>query len=108
MAACDIAPAALAATTANAARNGVADRITLVDSELATCTGPFDVIVANIQASVLIDLAPDLTRLVGPEGRLALSGLSTAQVSRVTAALHPLVLTDRLVDEEWVAVVYSR
>ncbi|MEZ5408545.1 MAG: 50S ribosomal protein L11 methyltransferase [Acidimicrobiales bacterium] len=60
----DIAPAALAATRANAVRNGVADRVELVDADLARCPGPYDVVVANIHAEVLAALAPELRRLV--------------------------------------------
>lgn len=63
----DIAPAALDATGANAARNRVADRVQLVDADLARCPGPYDLVLANIHADVLIALAPDLRRLVaGP------------------------------------------
>ncbi len=60
----DIAPAALAATRANAARNGVADRVRLVDADLARCTGPYHLVLANIHADVLTAMAADLRRLV--------------------------------------------
>lgn len=64
----DIAPAALAATRANAARNGVADRVRLVDADLVRCPGPYDLVLANIHAEVLTALAPDLRRLVARPG----------------------------------------
>ncbi len=64
----DIAPAALAATRANAARNRVADRVRLVDADLARCPGPYDLVLANIHADVLTAMAADLRRLVARPG----------------------------------------
>lgn len=64
----DIAPAALAATRANAVRNRVTDRVRLVDADLARCPGPYDLVLANIHADVLTALAADLRRLVARPG----------------------------------------
>ncbi len=64
----DIAPAALAATRANAARNRVVDRVHLVDADLARCPGPYDLVLANIHADVLTAMAADLRRLVARPG----------------------------------------
>ena len=99
----DIAPAALAATTANAARNDVGHRVEIAGRLIAAASG-YDVIVANILAPVLVELAPQLSAALAPGGRLLLSGLSPAQVSKVSAAYHPLQITwtDRL--EDWQAL----
>lgn len=70
----DIAPAALAATRANAGRNGVADRVHLVDADLARCPGPYDLVLANIHADVLTAMAADLHRLVARPGARPGSG----------------------------------
>ena len=51
------------ATQANAALNGVAGQIDVDMAMLDSIEGPFDVVVANILAPVLVALAPDLRRL---------------------------------------------
>jgi ribosomal protein L11 methyltransferase len=84
----DIDPQALIATRENAARNGVADRLRATDDP--DCGGvPADVLVANILAGPLVELAPRLSALVRPGGRIALSGLLLEQVSAVTEAYRP-------------------
>ena len=84
----DIDPQALTATRDNAGRNGVDRRLTVTgDPELAT--GGTDVLVANILAGPLVELAPRFAAAVRPGGRLALSGLLVEQAATVTAAYRP-------------------
>ena len=74
----DIDEQALIATQANAAANAVSDRI---------ATGkPADILIANILAGPLIELAPRLAGLVRGGGNLVLSGLMTAEADAVTVA----------------------
>ncbi|MFM7245835.1 MAG: 50S ribosomal protein L11 methyltransferase, partial [Planctomycetaceae bacterium] len=76
---------------ANAARNGVADRVT-VSADLPPAAEPCDLVLANITADVLLRHADDLCRRVrrdaatGPAGRLVLSGLLAADVTGVADA----------------------
>jgi ribosomal protein L11 methylase PrmA len=63
------------------------------------------VIVANIGAATLIELAPALQPRLTPEGWLALSGLSPAQVSKVAAAYGQMRVLATPVDDDWAAVV---
>ena len=84
----DIDPQALLASRQNAARNAVDQRLTVTADP--ACNGArADVLVANILAGPLVDLAPSLTDRVRPDGRLALSGLLREQVGQVTAAYRP-------------------
>ena len=78
-------PQALLATRENAARNGVAARLMVLDTTAAP-PAPADVVLANILAGTLIELAPGITALVAPGGRLALSGILADQVDGVLAA----------------------
>jgi ribosomal protein L11 methyltransferase len=78
-------PQALDATRDNAQRNGVADRIEAVLPE-AGVEQAADVVVANILASPLIELAPMLAAFLRPGGRLVLSGILTEQAEVVEAA----------------------
>lgn len=80
-----------AAIAANAARNGVADRVA-VAAELPPAAEPCDLVLANITADVLLRHADDLCRRVrrdaatGPAGWLVLSGLLAADVAGVADA----------------------
>lgn len=100
----DVAEAAELATKANAVRNGVADRVSVVAADLASLDDGFEVVLANIHAPILIELAPQLRRLVRPGGSLLLSGLSPAQPSTVMAAMRPLRLVAESELDEWVAL----
>jgi len=84
----DIDPQALIATVENAARNGVADAIEATSDPTLAPAGA-DVLVANILAGPLVELAPRFAAAVVPGGRIALSGLLSEQADAVTAAYRP-------------------
>lgn len=83
----DIDSQALTASRENARNNNVADRLT-VTSTSATAQGPFDVLVANILAGPLIELAPSMLAKLRPGGTFALSGILAHQVDAVSDAFH--------------------
>jgi ribosomal protein L11 methyltransferase len=84
----DIDPQALLATRQNAERNGVLAKVQVTAAQ--DCGGvSADVLLANILAGPLVELAPVLADLVRPGGRLALSGLLLEQADAVTAAYRP-------------------
>jgi ribosomal protein L11 methyltransferase len=85
----DIDPQALIATRDNATRNGVLERLHVGTIESLVEGDPVDVLVANILAGPLVELAPRLAQLTRGGGRLALSGLLLAQANAVTAAYLP-------------------
>jgi ribosomal protein L11 methyltransferase len=84
----DIDPQALLATGQNAARNGAAGRIQVTDDPQAGGRTA-DILLANILARPLIELAPSLAGLVRPGGLLALSGLLLEQAGPVAEAYQP-------------------
>jgi len=84
----DTDPQALEATTENAARNGVADRVSCQLPAAADCNG-VDIVMANILAAPLIDLAPLFTGFLKPGGQLALSGILAEQAEDVRSAYWP-------------------
>ncbi len=79
----DIDDQAIEAARANAAANDVDARFTSSRSFEAT---PADIVVANILSNPLKVLAPLLTSLVAPGGRLVLSGVLERQADEVAAA----------------------
>jgi ribosomal protein L11 methyltransferase len=87
-------PQAIEATRANAAANGVAERLSPCRQEDLTTLAdrlPADLVIANILAGPLVKLAPTLLRNLRPGGALVLSGLLADQVPAVSAAYTPAV-----------------
>ncbi|GBL56970.1 MULTISPECIES: 50S ribosomal protein L11 methyltransferase [Pseudomonas] len=82
----DIDPQALEASRDNATRNGIDPALFPVYLPADLPAGQADVVVANILAGPLVSLAGQLTSLVKPGGRLALSGILAEQAEEVRAA----------------------
>ncbi|MCP1607095.1 50S ribosomal protein L11 methyltransferase [Pseudomonas citronellolis] len=82
----DIDPQALEASRDNATRNGIDPALFPVYLPADLPVDQADVVVANILAGPLVSLAGQLTSLVKPGGRLALSGILAEQAEEVRAA----------------------
>jgi ribosomal protein L11 methyltransferase len=78
-------PQALLASRENARRNAVAERLEVVHSDVFD-GAPADIVIANILANVLVDLAPTISALVMPGGRLVMSGILEDQADAVIEA----------------------
>lgn len=97
----DIDPQALTATAANAQNNGVADRISCRPAEQAI-TELADVVIANILAKPLEDLAQVLLGCLRTHGKLVLSGLLIEQATGVAGAYEPRVrFASATIRENW-------
>ena len=103
----DIAPASVPITKANAASNGVADLIDVSTTSLAEVDGQFDIVVANILAPTLIELADDLVRVVAPAGVLIVSGVLANRHEHVEAALLPLRRIHRETLDGWAVITLA-
>jgi ribosomal protein L11 methyltransferase len=105
----DIDGGAVRIARANAGKNGVAALIAAAQgSGIRGRRRPFDLIFANILLEPLQRLAPALTRLVAPGGRIVLSGLLTSQANAARAAYHALALERRIDLEGWTTLVLTR
>jgi len=98
----DIDPQALWSSRENAVRNGL-------DARLRTCLPEqlpdreFDLVLANILANPLIELAPQLAARVAPGGELVLSGILSEQASAVSDAYRPwLAMREPVERDGWV------
>lgn len=97
----------------NLDRNGVADRIQIVeafaDAELLADHGPFDLIIANILSSVIRPLLPAFHASLAPAGRLIVSGILQSESEEMVAAAEragfSLGREDR--EEEWWSAEFS-
>jgi ribosomal protein L11 methyltransferase len=96
----DIDPQAVTATLDNAQRNGVAQRLTVSTVEQMRAQ-PADLVLANILAEPLEQLAPELSRLVVPGGYIALSGLLRAQAQHIADRYAPWFALRPAFKEEW-------
>lgn len=97
----DIDPQAVLATNQNAERNHVQDRLKafLPHEFNEFCANnevlPVEMIVANILAKPLMELAPYFATLVKPEAQIVLAGLIDTQIEDVTAAYQPYFNLDQ-------------
>ncbi|MFO1371872.1 MAG: 50S ribosomal protein L11 methyltransferase [Candidatus Competibacteraceae bacterium] len=99
----DIDPQALLASDDNADQNGVEDRIELARPTNLPAALAVDILLANILAGVLVQLAPELSRRVKPGGRLVLSGILEQHAELVQAAfLHKFTFGSLRQREDWV------
>ena len=89
----DIDVQAVTATVENAAQNNVGEKLTVSTSD-ADIEGHFDVVVANILAGPLVELAGSISERVRAGGRLALSGILSEQAAEVIDAYAPWVDLD--------------
>ncbi|MBX3284449.1 MAG: 50S ribosomal protein L11 methyltransferase [Actinobacteria bacterium] len=116
----DVDPGSPATTAANARANGVADRVTASAAPLADVAarpgdeGRYDLVLANLLAPVVMDLSADLAAVVGPAGRLVVSGLLADRWEPAVRAVRdaadpPTRLAVESVDEDdgWVAVTLA-
>ncbi len=99
----DIDPQALLATRDNAERNQIdIDKIPVFLPNAAPKT-PADMVVANILAGPLAELAPTLSALVIPGGQLCLSGILASQADAVMQAYREEFDFDPIVEKDnWV------
>lgn len=89
--AADNDPVAVRVAGENLALNGVASRVEAVVSEGFAASavrrgGPYDLVLANILADPLVELAPAVARHLAPGGAVVLSGLLDRQAAGVTRA----------------------
>jgi ribosomal protein L11 methyltransferase len=102
----DTDPIAVEATLANAATNALADRIDARNGSLPSGEAGFDVVLANLIASLLVSLAPLLRDELRTGGTLLASGIFIDREAEVRAAFEAagLTATARTAEGEWVAL----
>jgi ribosomal protein L11 methyltransferase len=101
-------PLAVTATRENAAANGVSDRIAASVDPLESLRSVYPLVLANIEARVLVPLAPVLSARVAPGGQLLMSGLLHADADRVRAEYPVFRECARPKLGDWCALVLQR
>lgn len=84
----DLDPEAVRVSRENAELNGLEGRVRFFEADLAAGLrdGPADLVLANIQADILIRNADALAATVAPGGSLVLSGILASEIGSVRAA----------------------
>jgi len=106
----DIDPQALQASRDNAERNQIDETCLILDYPEKIGQGQFEVVVANILAGPLIDMASAIAARVRPSGQLALSGILSAQADSVLDAyrIQGIIMYEPQEKEGWVLLTGHR
>ncbi len=104
----DVDPDAIRVTDENAELNEVT--LSASTTDVGDMTSEHDLVLANIQANVLIPMAPDLSARVAAGGTLVLSGILVGQEDEIAAAYRACGLRLERVQAEndWRALVLLR
>jgi ribosomal protein L11 methyltransferase len=111
----DIDPIAVTTTIENAEQNGVGGQIvaleaTGLDHADILARGPYDLLVANILAGPLTELAPGMAAIAQPGATVILSGILNTQADWVISAYVDagLALVDHLKRKDWTTLVLEK
>ncbi|MGM8850246.1 50S ribosomal protein L11 methyltransferase [Salinicola sp. V024] len=106
----DIDPQALQASRDNAERNQIDESSLVLDYPERIGQGQFEVVVANILAGPLIEMAATIAARVRPDGLLALSGILEAQTESVLEAYRAqgLIMDEPKEKEGWMLLTGRR
>ena len=109
----DIDPVAVDVTRDNARANGVGPLVTAITAEgltnpLLARGAPYDLLIANILAGPLTQLAPAIQRALAPGAVLLLSGLLTNQEKLVTSFYQSLRFVGARRSGPWSALVLEK
>lgn len=104
----DIAPQSEAALRHNAVLNGVDHLVGWSATTTDLDEGAGDLVMANILAPVLRDIAPELERLCPAGGTIILSGMREDQADAVVACFVSCREHSRIAEDGWSASVLAR
>jgi len=101
-------PLAVKAARANVRSNGVQDIVTVELGSLDKATDEFELVLVNILARVIVELAGQgLVDRVRPAGLMIAAGIIEEQEAEVAAALgeHGMGIVERRQEKDWVTLV---
>lgn len=111
----DIDPISVSTAQQNARANGVGGQVIAVEADgltnrLVWENAPFDLIVANILAQPLRELAPEIAQAAQSGAHIILSGILHGQAARIIATYRQqrFTLVRRIERGEWTTIVMRR
>jgi ribosomal protein L11 methyltransferase len=95
--------------------NGLIDQIKIVlglldETEAERMAGQYDLVVANIIAHIIGGMAPQLARVLAPDGLLVVSGIIEARRQDAEGPLRDagLELVEQTMIEDWLALTWRK
>ncbi|MGH7852302.1 MAG: 50S ribosomal protein L11 methyltransferase [Candidatus Binatia bacterium] len=102
-------PVALQVARDNLRANAVANRVQLSGAKLSALRKKFDVVVSNLTAETILELAGDLQKKVAARGFLILSGIWHQKAGVITRAFASRFrVIERKRSREWVTLLLQR
>ena len=100
----DIEPQAVDAARENAQKNAL--QVLFDDTPIQDISGEYDIVVANLYAEVLVELAPHILPRI--RSKLALAGILTDRVQKVKTAFCSLQLIKETQEGDWTHLWYQK
>lgn len=104
----DVDPEAITAAVANLGRNRVDGTVEVAQGAAEDVVGSFDVVVANLGAPLVFDLAASLLSRRAPGGALVLSGMLGDSTDRLRAAYGGERLIEQTEEDGWTCAVLRK
>ncbi len=106
----DIDENARKASRKNVSINRVGQRVKVSDLAIEEIKGMYDIVVANLISSIILEIFPHFCRVTGSGGRLILSGLLKKEVSEIIdrALAHGFFLEQVKSSGSWAAVSFVK
>jgi ribosomal protein L11 methyltransferase len=104
----DVDPDAVAVTLENAAQNEVLAQVRADTTPIEQVADDYPLVLANIQASVLVPLAAAIGARVAPAGLLLLSGILKGQEQEVADAYPDFTLEAAPTEGEWIGLILRK
>ena len=106
----DIDPKAVEIAGKNVAINEVANRVEIINRDIALCRGSFDLIAANLISGVLIKLHSHLLSLTKPGGYIIASGITEQDAKEVEKIFcnGEAVLHETKSEDGWVCYIFKK
>lgn len=104
-------PDAVAAARTNILQNGLSEIVTATDTPLDKLTNRFDLVIANITADVLTELASSIIKRMASSANLILSGILTGQQAEGIKVVYEklgLATIGTKVSDEWTAIRFQK
>jgi ribosomal protein L11 methyltransferase len=103
-------PVAVKVARKNARRNGVQNKIRVQATTLNPISYSFSIVVANLTAETILDLAPVLETKVAPHGFLILSGILTPKANAIIHRFKSpgFKVAGRKHEKEWTTLLLRR
>jgi ribosomal protein L11 methyltransferase len=94
----------------NVSINDVEDRVEVISRDVMTIHDPFDLIVANLTAKILLKLRSHLVSLIGAAGYLVISGIIEQNREDIESQfiVAPLIVHHVITEKEWICYVLKK